>query len=130
MEIIECGPRIQFGYVPTHLNPADCATRGLSGNEFSTHYWWNGPEFVTKDPNDWPTVMSLFMITFDDDTAIETTSHHISHCDTNSLLNWHKLEKEYSSVYKAKRVTALVLRFIQRCIAKTTAVTRNRITTN
>uniref|UniRef100_A0A1I7WA74 RNase H domain-containing protein n=1 Tax=Heterorhabditis bacteriophora TaxID=37862 RepID=A0A1I7WA74_HETBA len=48
MEIMAKGPTIQFGYVPTHLNPADCATRGLVAKEFSSHFWWNGPQYITK----------------------------------------------------------------------------------
>lgn len=34
----------QLRHVPTHENPADCATRGLTLAQLSQHkLWWKGP---------------------------------------------------------------------------------------
>ncbi|TMS33290.1 hypothetical protein L596_001049 [Steinernema carpocapsae] len=42
------------GYVRTDENPADCATRGLSKDELGDHNWWIGPDYLSKDFEDWP----------------------------------------------------------------------------
>jgi len=42
-------------HVPSELNPADCASRGLSPRELSDHVlWWKGPEFLRKPTVTWP----------------------------------------------------------------------------
>lgn len=42
-------------HVPTKLNPADCASRGLFLNELRTHdLWWNGPSFLLQTEENWP----------------------------------------------------------------------------
>lgn len=42
-------------HVPTKINPADCASRGLGPKDLATHdLWWNGPEFLRHGPSDWP----------------------------------------------------------------------------
>uniref|UniRef100_A0A1I7WRD4 DUF1758 domain-containing protein n=1 Tax=Heterorhabditis bacteriophora TaxID=37862 RepID=A0A1I7WRD4_HETBA len=106
-EITDNGAQVRFGYVPTQLNPADCATRGLAAAEFTTHYWWHGPKFIAKI----------------------VSSNHISHSVKleNGLLDWSRLDKQFPSIYRATRVVAYVLRFIQQSIAKMSAVTRTRI---
>ena len=37
----------QWNYVPTHLNPADHATRGLSADTLSSSSWLSGPTFLS-----------------------------------------------------------------------------------
>ncbi|XP_029681904.1 LOW QUALITY PROTEIN: uncharacterized protein [Takifugu rubripes] len=44
----------QWHYVPTHLNPADHATRGLPAEHLSHSTWLSGPSFPT-DPSQGPT---------------------------------------------------------------------------
>ncbi|TKR72796.1 hypothetical protein L596_020198 [Steinernema carpocapsae] len=46
--------RVKVAYVNTSLNPADCATRGLSKSELVEHFWWTGPEFIVKPEDEWP----------------------------------------------------------------------------
>ncbi|TKR73197.1 hypothetical protein L596_020535 [Steinernema carpocapsae] len=43
------------GYVRTDVNPADCATRGLTKKELVDHPWWTGPTYLTQPWSDWPT---------------------------------------------------------------------------
>ncbi|KAK6028779.1 hypothetical protein OSTOST_05133, partial [Ostertagia ostertagi] len=43
-----------FHYINTDLNPADCATRGLSAREISEHIWWKGPPHICLPPSQWP----------------------------------------------------------------------------
>ena len=45
----------QWRYVPTKLNPADIASRGLSVKNLTCHpLWWSGPKFLTMGPSSWP----------------------------------------------------------------------------
>ena len=45
----------QWKYVPTEMNPADHASRGLSVSElFSKKEWLHGPEFLWKEESKWP----------------------------------------------------------------------------
>lgn len=42
-------------YVPTHLNPANCVSRGCTPLELRNHpLWWEGPDFLLKRPDEWP----------------------------------------------------------------------------
>lgn len=42
-------------HVSSQLNPADCASRGLSMSELITHeLWWTGPTFLYQEPSKWP----------------------------------------------------------------------------
>ncbi|MCP9262491.1 Integrase core domain containing protein [Dirofilaria immitis] len=42
-------------YLPSHDNPADIATRGISPIRLRYNkLWWNGPHWLEKDPSQWP----------------------------------------------------------------------------
>ncbi|XP_008179879.1 uncharacterized protein LOC103308385 [Acyrthosiphon pisum] len=42
-------------HVPTSVNPADCASRGLSPNRLESHsLWWNGSNFLRQSEHLWP----------------------------------------------------------------------------
>ncbi|XP_049879678.1 uncharacterized protein LOC126376395 [Pectinophora gossypiella] len=49
-EILTMLDRHQWGHVNTNLNPADCASRGLSVAELIDHeLWWHGPKWLQED---------------------------------------------------------------------------------
>ncbi|KAK5979262.1 hypothetical protein GCK32_000649 [Trichostrongylus colubriformis] len=48
-----------FGHIPSELNPADCATRGLSKQELQEHFWWNGPAILCEPPESWASVCDI-----------------------------------------------------------------------
>ncbi|EPB75563.1 hypothetical protein ANCCEY_05340 [Ancylostoma ceylanicum] len=52
----------KFYYVQSEVNPADCATRGLSTKEGKNHIWWQGPPFLCKPPSEWPKAETEFAL--------------------------------------------------------------------
>lgn len=54
-EIQELVEPSSWRYVPTHYNPADCATRGLNMQQLNNHkIWWEGPAFIIAPAEKWP----------------------------------------------------------------------------
>lgn len=54
-QIQELIPTDCWKHVPTKLNPADCASRGLYLNELKSHnLWWTGPPFLSQSNENWP----------------------------------------------------------------------------
>ncbi|XP_029157629.1 uncharacterized protein LOC114930056 [Nylanderia fulva] len=48
-------PTAKWHHVPTVSNPADCASRGISVEEFRVHpLWWSGPAWLKDPPVSWP----------------------------------------------------------------------------
>ncbi|XP_011867810.1 PREDICTED: uncharacterized protein LOC105561982, partial [Vollenhovia emeryi] len=48
-------PNCQWRHVSTEDNPADCASRGIFGDEIINHaLWWRGPPWLQFDPDKWP----------------------------------------------------------------------------
>ncbi|XP_073979979.1 uncharacterized protein [Rhodnius prolixus] len=53
--ILEKVPASQWFHVPSSLNPADCASRGLRPQELVKHHlWWEGPPWLKSNPESWP----------------------------------------------------------------------------
>ena len=45
----------QWRYVPTHDNPADLLSRGMSAKEcVNSVQWWEGPKYLKEDEEKWP----------------------------------------------------------------------------
>ena len=56
--IQETLPRSDWKYVPTAVNPADLASRGvLADTLISSSLWWKGPDWLTKDERHWPNLL-------------------------------------------------------------------------
>lgn len=110
--VSEIQSRIPFAawrHVPTEDNPADCASRGILGCHLASHHlWWQGPSWLRLPKNEWP--------------AQRKPSFHDSTLEQNSRINTHiakpierwDLMVHYSSWPKLIRVTAYILRFINR----------------
>ncbi|XP_043276020.1 uncharacterized protein [Venturia canescens] len=48
-------PEIKWHHVPTHDNPADCASRGIAVEELLHHpLWWSGPSWLRQNSAFWP----------------------------------------------------------------------------
>ncbi|GFY19318.1 integrase catalytic domain-containing protein [Trichonephila clavipes] len=54
-EILDLVPADSWRYVPTKMNPADIACRGLSPKELPTCVlWWEGPQWLSCEMDSWP----------------------------------------------------------------------------
>ncbi|CAK5098628.1 unnamed protein product [Meloidogyne enterolobii] len=71
-------------YVPTELNIADIATRGLTCNELTEKKsWWQGPTFLRKNKNEWPKAIEFEKIASPKETKIE----FIMNVTTEKIMN-------------------------------------------
>lgn len=119
---------VRFGYVDTHQNPADCATRGLSKEEAINHIWWTGTAFLKWPEDKWPERSEHFELPqdingeiireppeeVDKQNALEelgcatvSTSPEIK---MQELLDW----KRHNQLNSALTSIAYVLRFLRR----------------
>ncbi|XP_071577544.1 uncharacterized protein [Temnothorax nylanderi] len=100
-------PRGEWRHVSTAENPADCASRGLFGDEIVEHdLWWRGPLWLHDANAEWPG---------NDRIPSSTLEERIValHC-SNDNPEW-DLASRYSSWPKLLRVTAYVLKFVHLC---------------
>ncbi|KAK6735924.1 hypothetical protein RB195_018905 [Necator americanus] len=47
------GISVNFFHVPTHTNPADAGTRGLTSSQLDSHNWVRGPQWLALEPSSW-----------------------------------------------------------------------------
>ncbi|XP_057330973.1 uncharacterized protein LOC130671223 [Microplitis mediator] len=54
-KIQESLPSVNWDFVPGKLNPADCASRGLTAAKLEQHsLWWTGPKWLSQSKENWP----------------------------------------------------------------------------
>ena len=64
----------QWNYCPTESNPADIRSRGsMTSKLIANHLWWRGPEFLTGEREQWPSLKmnSVEVTSYDSDPRIE-----------------------------------------------------------
>ena len=106
----------QWKYVSTAENPADYASRGLDVKQkHKVKIWFNGPDFLWKTENSWPS-QDLQPILNKDDPDVKTLVSVNSVKYSNNVLT--RLEKVTSSWDKMKRILAVVLLFIRKLKSK------------
>ncbi|EYC36510.1 hypothetical protein Y032_0889g2879 [Ancylostoma ceylanicum] len=54
IERIKTSSPVMFYHVPTDENAADCATRGVTKQEFAESNWWTGPKWLNYLCETWP----------------------------------------------------------------------------
>ena len=100
-------------HVPSNLNPADLASRGIRANSNEVKRWLKGPEFLTKPRTEWPTnkLSNLTppeeFISAKEQTICSTLESHF----TGELNSIDKLINRCSNLYKLKRLTAWILKY-------------------
>ncbi|KAI5727702.1 hypothetical protein M8J77_005854 [Diaphorina citri] len=97
-------------HVPTDLNPADCASRGLLPVQFLEHsQWLHGPDFLRLSSEHWPHTQGNLV-----ETLPELKENTKSLLTVNPLSKSYLLQccEKYSQLTKLQRVFAYVFRFI------------------
>ncbi|XP_043956787.1 uncharacterized protein LOC122822295 [Gambusia affinis] len=100
----------QWRYVNTSLNPADCASRGLTAEDFmKNEKWINGPAFLQSLEESWPEGHESKPVDQDDvelkkKLKVNLTLTTSAPCPINQLIEY------YSSWYKLKKAIAWMLR--------------------
>ncbi|EPB77455.1 hypothetical protein ANCCEY_03438 [Ancylostoma ceylanicum] len=111
-----------FGHIPTASNPAHCGTRRLTSAAFQKHYWWNGPESIRTNFTEQPEYESMFPLGTARAQEQESTPTPIlvaklsrtsaKTVEETTLFPLHR----FSTLHKAQRVAAYVIRFIRRTL--------------
>ena len=109
----------QWRYVPTSLNPADDASRGIQPEELQKR-WFQGPNFLRSDESGWPeNPQTLQLSDADPDvkgvaSVMATASEPVA--PSNDVLS--SLVSRYSSWYRLKRAMVLIQRLSARLKTK------------
>lgn len=112
---------VTWCHIPGTQNPADCASRGIYGDELKeSELWWHGPEVIQMH-NDFEQFVNNECA-----TNIEIKPKKI-----NALLSAIQVENflpQMSSFYKLKKVMSFVLRFVNNC--RNNDKRKDRVTVN
>ena len=99
----------QWRYVPSEINPADHASRGTTGKQFTeAKDWLKGPKFLWDSERNFPSENVSTEIDEDDKEVKKIfTTEVMPLKEENHVLA--SLEKNISSWYRMKRVLAIVI---------------------
>lgn len=116
-QILEVSTPAWWRHVPTHLNPADPASRGLDPNAVADHpLWWTGPQFLLEPEALWPCSNNPVEHS---DAQLELRPTHVSlitNQETSSLFS------NVSSWSKLLVLAANIIKFVN-LISKRTRIT-------
>ena len=99
----------QWNYVPSKMNPADCASRALTGsNKKHLHLWLRGPEFLWKSEFKWPRQNPVKEIQDNDPEVKREMKFHTISIKEGIL---ERLESLISDWIKIKRVVAWMFKY-------------------
>lgn len=106
-------PSCQWRHVNTSLNPADCASRGLSPvTLINMSLYWQGSDFLSRPISDW----STDILTLSSNEIPEVKLVSLSVQSSTPIVEW---ISRFSSYDQMLVVTAWVRRFIGRCRRQT-----------
>ncbi|XP_004934341.2 uncharacterized protein LOC101737233 [Bombyx mori] len=97
-------------HVPTNLNPADCASRGMSAQSLSAHDLWWSPSWLKEPPDTWPKMPPALGHHALPGLKPKKVPAHIAVPDLDL-----DLLTRFSSLDKLVGVTACIKRFIFNC---------------
>jgi hypothetical protein len=101
----------QWKYIASELNPADDASRGKWIQSFKNDdKWLNGPSFLWKSMDEWPSELSIDQEMPDDDPEIKNEARINTVCVEDCMTTVNNLITYFSSWKKLKRCTAWILR--------------------
>ena len=110
-EILDGSTTVQWRHVPTKLNPADDASRGLKFEVLLTATRWKmGPSFLWEQKDKWPNQSNVEK-TFSDYTEVkETISVSVVHTK-EAAVRMDEVFNKFSSWHDLKKFVARILRF-------------------
>uniref|UniRef100_A0A2S2R5S9 Integrase catalytic domain-containing protein n=1 Tax=Sipha flava TaxID=143950 RepID=A0A2S2R5S9_9HEMI len=104
-------------YVPTKVNPVDCASRGIFLSELLNHpQWWGGPEFLYDEHTSWPKTHSIPA----ENTSQPESRLTVALTATKTDDIFDRLFEWYSSLTKIVRIIGYCFRLKQHYQATTT----------
>ena len=104
-----CSPH-QWRHVPSELNPADDASRGLSAQEIlHCERWWQGPDFLLGSPQSWPQQPDFKCSDLEDMAEIKQSPLVYTTVVEPDIVG--ELIQRYSSWHRLKKAIAWILRF-------------------
>lgn len=107
----------QWRHVPTDFNCADDATRGLHARELTIdHRWFSGPAFLYENEDAWPQRKRIKQEERSEDCLAEIAKPKMTFA-TDVSSPWMD-PLRYSSWTRLTRVTAWVMRFVAKLLAK------------
>ncbi|KOB66948.1 putative integrase core domain protein, partial [Operophtera brumata] len=109
VQVTEATSTFVWKHVPTHDNPADLCSRGLSCAQLAAcERWWSGPPWLTSDLSNWPARLADET---DDVPELKTTLHSCL-IETQEADILHTLLERTSTLTRLQRITAWLYRFI------------------
>ncbi|KAK5969094.1 hypothetical protein GCK32_017431 [Trichostrongylus colubriformis] len=114
------GYEIHFMFVPSSQNCADCATRGLHKSDLEHHMWWVGPSFLHKSTAELLKLKITSTPCFsgeEENCEEKEENFEIDTISTKSPVPSEDddlvSERQATTLTKAKRILAYVLRFVR-----------------
>lgn len=108
----------QWRHIPSELNPADDASRGLSAQEIvQTPRWIQGPEFLFEPPRAWPQQPDFKCSDLEAKAEIKHSPKAYTTVPTVDTIG--QLLQQYSSWYRLKKAVAWILRFKNHLMGQT-----------
>ncbi|XP_073671982.1 uncharacterized protein [Paramisgurnus dabryanus] len=99
----------QWRYVPTALNPADDASRGLKAEDLMKQRWIEGPKFLLEPEEMWPTFPVDTSVTADDPEVKKSLMVNATLADINAtsqlithFSDWQRLKVAVAWLIKLK----------------------------
>ena len=100
---------LQWRYIPSKMNPADYASRGLTqSSNKQVHVWFNGPEFLWKSEFQWPKQTSPQEIQDDGPEVRAEVKAHLTAFHEGVI---ERLESLFSDWTRMKRMVAWILKY-------------------
>ena len=107
----------QWRYVPSKMNPADDASRGLDANKnTSSSKWFKGPEFLWHNETSWPAERTEAITDEDPEVKHSLTVNRIAESYgmlsylTERILDWKKLKKIVAIMIQYKKKLQKIIR--------------------